>query len=98
VVVLANCPEVMQSYGAILQCGAVIVPVIFLLGDEEVAHILADSEAKVVVTSTDMLWQVGVSPALARSARSASRFRVSRSPSKTTAIGPSRPARWARSA
>ena len=34
------------------------MPVIFLLGDEEVAHILADSEAKVVITSTDMVWKV----------------------------------------
>ena len=34
------------------------MPVIFLLGDKEVAHILADSEAKVVITSTDMLWKV----------------------------------------
>lgn len=68
VVMLPNCPEVMQSYGAILKCGAVIVPVIFLLGDKEVAHILADSEAKVVITSTDLLskleGQMGVLPAL----------------------------------
>jgi long-chain acyl-CoA synthetase len=67
-VMLPNCPEVIQSYGAILKCGAVIVPVIFLLGDKEVAHILADSEAKVVITSTDMLWkvesQLGVLPTL----------------------------------
>ncbi len=53
-VMLPNCPEVMESYGAILKCGGVIVPVIFLLGDRE-AHILADSEAKVVITSADML-------------------------------------------
>ena len=46
VVMLPNCPEVIQSYGAILKCGAVIVPVIFLLGDKEVAHILVDSEAR----------------------------------------------------
>ena len=58
VVMLPNCPEVIQSYGAILRCGAVIVPIIFLLGDKEVAHILADSEAKVVITSSDMLWKV----------------------------------------
>jgi len=68
VVMLPNCPEVIQSYGAILKCGAVIVPVIFLLGDKEVAHIVADSEAKVVITSTDMLWkvegQLGVLPTL----------------------------------
>ena len=68
VVMLPNCPEVIQSYGAILKCGAVIVPVIFLLGDQEVSHIVADSEAKVVITSSDMLWkiekQIGVLPSL----------------------------------
>ena len=67
-VMLPNCPEVLQSYAVILRAGAVIVPVIFLLGDAEVAHILADSEAVVVITSTDMLWkveaQIGVAPAL----------------------------------
>jgi long-chain acyl-CoA synthetase len=68
VVMLANCPEVMQSYGGILRLGGVIVPVIFLLGEAEVAHILADSEAKVVITSSDMVWkvekQIGVLPTL----------------------------------
>jgi long-chain acyl-CoA synthetase len=57
-VMLPNCPEVIQSYGAILKVGGVIVPVIFLLGDKEVGHILADSEAKIVITSQDMLWKV----------------------------------------
>ena len=68
VVMLPNCPEVMQSYGGILRAGGVIVPVIFLLGEAEVAHILADSEAKVVITSSDMVWkvekQMGVLPSL----------------------------------
>ena len=58
VVMLPNCPEVMQSYGGILRVGGVIVPVIFLLGEAEVAHILVDSEAKVVITSSDMVWKV----------------------------------------
>ncbi|MEK6666062.1 MAG: AMP-binding protein, partial [candidate division NC10 bacterium] len=58
VVMLPNCPEVPQSYAAILKLGAVVVPVIFLLGPEEVRHILVDSEAKVVITSTDMVWKV----------------------------------------
>ena len=35
VVMLPNCPEVPQSYAAILKVGAVVVPVIFLLGPEE---------------------------------------------------------------
>jgi long-chain acyl-CoA synthetase len=68
VVLLPNCPEVLQSYGAILKCGAVIVPLIFLLGEREVAHILGDSEAKVVITSTDLVskveGQIGVMPTL----------------------------------
>ena len=67
-VMLPNCPEVIQSYGAILRCGGVIVPVIFLLGEREVAHIVADSEAKVVITSADLLGkveaQIGVLPTL----------------------------------
>ena len=68
VVMLPNCPQVMQSYGGILRVGAVIVPVIFLLGETEVAHIVADSEAKVVITSSDMMGkiekQIGVLPNL----------------------------------
>ncbi|HWM79795.1 MAG TPA: AMP-binding protein, partial [Methylomirabilota bacterium] len=68
VVMLPNCPQVMQSYGGILRAGGVVVPVIFLLGEAEVAHIVADSEAKVVITSSDMVGkiekQIGVLPTL----------------------------------
>ena len=68
VVMLPNCPEVMQSYGGILRAGGVIVPVIFLLGEAEVAHILSDSEATIVITSSDMIWkvekQIGALPTL----------------------------------
>jgi long-chain acyl-CoA synthetase len=55
VVLLPNCPEVLQAYRAILALGGVIVPVVFLLSPEEVRHILADSEAKVVVTAPELL-------------------------------------------
>ena len=55
VVLLPNCPEVLQCYRAILALGGVIVPVVFLLSAEEVRHILADSEAKVVVTAPEFL-------------------------------------------
>jgi long-chain acyl-CoA synthetase len=51
VVLLPNCPEVLQAYAGILKAGAVVVPVVFLLSPDEVRHILADSEAKVVVTA-----------------------------------------------
>src|SRR4030095_9403654 len=55
VVLLPNCPEVLQAYRAILAVGGVIVPVVFLLSAEEVRHILTDSEAKVVVTAPEFL-------------------------------------------
>lgn len=58
VVMLPNCPEVTQAYGAILRLGAVIVPVIFLLNAEEVRHILADSGAKLAITSPDLAWKL----------------------------------------
>src|SRR5688572_2857799 len=55
VVLLPNCPEVLQAYAGILKAGGVIVPVVFLLSAEEVRHILADSRARVVVTATQFL-------------------------------------------
>jgi long-chain acyl-CoA synthetase len=58
VVLLPNCPEVLQAYAAILKLGGVIVPVVFLLSPEEVRHILADSEARVVITAPEFLSKV----------------------------------------
>jgi len=58
VVLLPNCPEVLQAYAGILKAGGVIVPVVFLLGPDEVRHILADSEAKVVVTAPELLGKI----------------------------------------
>ncbi len=50
VVLLPNCPEVLQAYAGILKAGGVVVPVVFLLGADEVRRILRDSGAKAVVT------------------------------------------------
>jgi long-chain acyl-CoA synthetase len=58
VVLLPNCPEVTQAYGGILRAGAVIVPVVFLLSPDEVRHILADSAARVVITSPELVAKV----------------------------------------
>ena len=55
VVMLPNCPEVLQAYAAVLKLGAVIVPVIFLLNPSEVRHILTDSGAKLAFTSLELL-------------------------------------------
>jgi len=57
VVMLPNCPEVLQSYAAIARLGAVAVPVVFLLGPAEVGHILAHSEARLLITSPDLAWK-----------------------------------------
>ncbi|MGH7392165.1 MAG: long-chain-fatty-acid--CoA ligase [Candidatus Rokuibacteriota bacterium] len=54
VVMLPNCPEVLQAYAGILKAGAVVVPVVFLLGPREVRHILAHAEARVVITSPEL--------------------------------------------
>jgi long-chain acyl-CoA synthetase len=54
VVMLPNCPEVMQAYAAILKLGAVVVPVVFLLGPREVRHILDHSEARLLITSPEL--------------------------------------------
>jgi long-chain acyl-CoA synthetase len=58
VVLLPNCPEVLQAYAGILKAGGVIVPVVFLLSAEEVRHILADSGPRVVVTASQFLDRV----------------------------------------
>jgi long-chain acyl-CoA synthetase len=52
-VMLPNMPQVTVCYGAILRLGGVVVPMVFLLAVPEIRHILADSEAKVVVTSPE---------------------------------------------
>ena len=58
-VLLPNCPEVLQTYAGILKTGAVIVPVVFLLGPGEVRHILEDSGAKVAVTTPEFVDKLG---------------------------------------
>ena len=57
VVLLPNGPEVLQAYAGILKLGAVIVPVVFLLGPEEIRHILEHSGAKLLLTSPDLAWK-----------------------------------------
>lgn len=58
VVLMANCPEVTATYAALWRAGAVVTPVVFLVSEEELRHVLADSGAKVVVTTPDWLGKV----------------------------------------
>jgi long-chain acyl-CoA synthetase len=57
VVLLPNCPEVLQAYAAILKTGAVVVPVIFLLSPAEVRHILDHAGAALVITAPELAWK-----------------------------------------
>ena len=42
---MANCPEVGISYHAVWRAGAVATPVLFLLSEDELRHVLSDSGA-----------------------------------------------------
>ena len=55
VVSMPNSPEVLNCFGAIWRIGAVIVPIMFLLGEDETRYILDHSDAKVVITSQDLV-------------------------------------------
>ncbi|MBC9715127.1 AMP-binding protein [Streptomyces sp. TRM66268-LWL] len=57
-VLMANCPEVGITYQAIWRAGAVVTPVMFLVSPVELAHILTDSGARVLVTTADLMASV----------------------------------------
>ena len=58
VVCMANCPEVSITYAAIWRAGAVATPVLFLLSEDELRHVLSDSGAALVVTTPEFLPKV----------------------------------------
>ena len=55
---MPNCPEVLQSFQAIWKIGAVVVPINYLVGDDEIAYIYKDSGAKAVITAPEYLPKV----------------------------------------
>jgi long-chain acyl-CoA synthetase len=58
VVCMANCTEVGITYSAVWRAGAVTTPVLFLLSEDELRHVLTDSGAAYVVTTPDFLPKV----------------------------------------
>jgi long-chain acyl-CoA synthetase len=58
VVCMSNCSEVGIVYHAVWRAGAVTTPVLFLLSEDELRHVLADSEAAYVVTTPEFLPKV----------------------------------------
>jgi long-chain acyl-CoA synthetase len=57
-VITPNCPEVGITYAATWRIGAVTVPILFLLAQSEIEHILGDAEPSVVVTSSEFLGNI----------------------------------------
>ena len=55
VVCMANCPEVGLTYSALWRAGAVPTPVLFLLTEEEIRHVVQDSGAVACVTTPEFL-------------------------------------------
>jgi long-chain acyl-CoA synthetase len=58
VVCMANCVEVNLVYQAVWRAGGVTTPVLFLLSDDELRHVLQDSDAAYVVTTPEFLPKV----------------------------------------
>ncbi|MBW1714803.1 MAG: AMP-binding protein [Deltaproteobacteria bacterium] len=56
--ILPNCVEIMPVYEGILRRGAVLLPIIFALTTEEIGYILKDSEAKYIVTNSELIEKV----------------------------------------
>lgn len=51
---MQNCPQAVISLFAILRANAVVVPVNPMNRAEELAHCIADSEAKLAIVSSDL--------------------------------------------
>ncbi|MGI8667231.1 MAG: class I adenylate-forming enzyme family protein [Jatrophihabitans sp.] len=55
VVCMANCPEVGVAYHGSWRAGAVVTPVLFLLSEDELRHVLIDSGARLALTTPEFL-------------------------------------------
>ena len=58
VVSMVNRPEVSVVYQALWRTGAVVTPATFLLGVEDLRHVIADSEACAVITTSEFVDKV----------------------------------------
>ena len=55
IIQMPNCPEVVMSFGAVWGMGAVVVPINFLVGEEETAYIYRDTGATAIISSRQFL-------------------------------------------
>jgi len=58
IVLMPNCPEVLVSYPALWRIGVVIVPLLFLLENNEVTYVAEDCEAVAVITAPEFLYKI----------------------------------------
>ena len=65
VVCMANCPEVGIIYAAVWRAGGVATPVLFLLSEDELRHVISDSGAALAVTTPEFLPKVASASASA---------------------------------
>ncbi len=56
--ILPNCAEIMPVYEGILRRGGVLLPIIFALTASEIAYILGNSGARIIVTNDELLEKV----------------------------------------
>ena len=70
VVLMANCPEVLIAYQACWRAGFVVTPLIFLVTEDELRHVLIDSAAVAVLTTPEFLPKVNAAVRGAPSVRS----------------------------
>jgi len=52
---MPNCPEILQSFQAIWKIGAIVVPINYLAGEEDIAHIYKDSGVSTIISSPEYL-------------------------------------------
>ncbi len=57
---IPNCPEVLQSFQAIWRIGAIVVPINYQVGQEEINFIYQDSGATTVITSPEFYEKVKI--------------------------------------
>jgi len=63
VIVTMNSPDVLVAYPAIWRVGAVVIPVLFLLEGHEIEYVLANSQARAVITSPKLYDKVAAAVA-----------------------------------
>lgn len=55
---MPNCPEIFQSFQAIWKIGAIVVPINYLISEEDIAHIYKDSGVHTIISAPDYLDKV----------------------------------------